>query len=291
MLEQALESLASLKASRQALACAVAKQRRQPPGCATYETIAIDLYHLILYDYMKYLPSFKNSDLFDLALTHRSYANEHSDVESNNERLEFLGDAVLGFVIAEMLYSMYPTINEAQLTHLRSRLVDETQLGKLGAEFGLGKLMRLGKGAAKDGGRNNPSLLNDTFEAVLGAYFLDAGIEPVRRYILEIFQPLAKQLVEGSLDSIESQQQRSSPSETFIDSKNRFQQWALANYKVRPIYQIIAESGPDHAKQFTAHVSINGRVYGVGEGSRKQEAEKKAAENALEKIAETSNYS
>ena len=233
---------------------------------------------------MKQLPPFKNSDLFDLALTHRSYTNEHSDVESNNERLEFLGDAVLGFVIAEMLYSMYPTINEAQLTHLRARLVDERQLGKLGAEFGLGKLMRLGKGAAKDGGRNNPSLLNDTFEALLGAYFLDAGIESVCDYILEIFRPLAKQLVESSLDPIDIQQQRSNPSETFIDSKNRFQQWALANYKIRPIYQIIAESGPDHAKQFTARVSINGEVYGIGTGCRKQEAEKIAAETALKSI-------
>ena len=235
---------------------------------------------------MKQLPSFKNSDLFALALTHRSYTNEHSNVKDNNERLEFLGDAVLGFVIAEMLYSMYPTINEAQLTHLRARLVDEKQLGKLGAEFGLGELMRLGNGAAKDGGRNNPSLLNDTFEALLGAYFLDAGIESVRRYILAIFQPLAKQLVEGSLDPMDIQLQRSNPSETFIDSKNRFQQWALANYQIRPIYQIIAESGPDHAKQFTARVSINGEVYGIGTGCRKQEAEKIAAETALQSIKE-----
>ena len=233
---------------------------------------------------MKHLPSFKNSDLFDLALTHRSYTNEHFDVGENNERLEFLGDAVLGFVIAEMLYSMYPTINEAQLTHLRSRLVDEKQLGKLGAEFGLGELMRLGNGAAKDGGRNNPSLLNDTFEATLGAYFLDAGIESVRRYVLKIFQPLAKQLVESSFDSLDIQQKRSSPRETFIDSKNRFQQWALAKYKIRPIYQIVAESGPDHAKQFVAHVLIDDRVYGIGTGGRKQEAEKRAAEVALKSI-------
>ena len=235
---------------------------------------------------MKQLPSFKNSDLFDLALTHRSYTNEHIDTKENNERLEFLGDAVLGFVVAEMLYSMYPTIDEAQLTHLRSRLVDEKQLGELGAEFGLGKLMRLGRGAAKDGGRSNPSLLNDTFEALLGAYFLDAGIESVRRYILEIFRPLAKQLVEGSINSIDLQLQPLNSRETFIDSKNRFQQWALANYKIRPIYQIVAESGPDHAKQFTARVLINGKVYGIGTGSRKQEAEKIAAETALKSIKE-----
>jgi ribonuclease-3 len=233
---------------------------------------------------MNQLPSFKNSALLDLALTHRSYANEHSNVQGNNERLEFLGDAVLGFVIAEMLYSMYPTINEAQLTHMRSRLVDEKQLGKLGAEFGLGKIMRLGKGTAKDGGRDNPSLLNDTFEATLGAYFLDAGIESVRHYIVEIFQPLAQQLVESSFDPLEIQPERSTLHETFIDSKNRLQQWTLANYKTRPIYQIVAESGPDHAKEFTARVTINNRIYGIGTDCRKQEAEKRAAEAALKRI-------
>lgn len=226
---------------------------------------------------MKQLPPFKNSALLNLALTHRSYANEHSEVIKDNERLEFLGDAVLGFAIAEMLYRLYPTISEAQLTHLRSRLVDEAQLGKLGAEFGLGKLMRLGKGTAKDGGRDNPSLLNNTFEAVLGAYFLDAGIEPVRRYIFEIFQPIAQKAIEdsrseGDIDRLE---------ETFIDSKNRLQQWALARYQTKPIYRIIAESGPDHAKQFTAQVEISGITYGTGTGRRKQEAEKRAAESAL----------
>ncbi len=231
------------------------------------------------------LPSFKNHALFDLALTHSSYVNEHPEVGQDNERLEFLGDAVLGFVIAEMLYTMYPTINEAQLTHLRSQLVDEKQLGKLGAEFGLGTLMHLGKGTAQDGGRNNPSLLNDTFEAILGAYFLDAGIEPVRRYILDTFQPLARLLVDRFLLSGVDPQNNLAPTrQTFIDSKNRFQQWALAQHKTPPTYQIIAETGPDHAKQFTAQVLINGKPYGVGTDRRKQEAEKRAAEAALSAI-------
>ena len=232
---------------------------------------------------MKRIPPFNNLTLLDLALTHRSYVNEHPEVVEDNERLEFLGDAVLGFVIAEMLYTMYPTLDEAQLTHLRSRLVDETQLGKLGAEFGLGKLMRLGKGTAKDGGRDNPSLLNDTFEAILGAYFLDAGIEPVRGYILEIFQPLAAELISSSLTQLAGEN-IAQLEETFIDSKNRFQQWALAHYQTKPTYQIIAESGPDHDKQFTAQVAIAGKVFGSGTGRRKQEAEKRAAERALRAI-------
>ncbi|MEN9566470.1 MAG: ribonuclease [Cyanobacteriota bacterium] len=226
------------------------------------------------------LPIFKNSKLFELALTHSSYTNENPG-SADNERLEFLGDAVLGFVIAEMLYSMYPTINEAQLTHMRSRLVDEKQLGQLGAEFDLGKLMRLGKGTDKDGGRTNASLLNDTFEATIGAYFLDAGIEAVREYILQIFQPLARQLVNDFSDSqVSAQHDLIKPQATFIDSKNRLQQWALANYQTKPEYQIIAESGPDHAKEFTAQVSIQGKIYGTGKDRRKQEAEKRAAEAA-----------
>ena len=231
------------------------------------------------------LPSFKNRELLNLALTHRSYANENSAIEEDNERLEFLGDAVLGFVIAQMLYTMYPQIDEAQLTHLRSRLVDEKQLGKLGAQLGLGTLMRLGKGAVKNGGRNNPSLLNDTFEAVIGAYFLDAGIEPVRDYLVKIFQPLAKSLVDNYFRfEPGSNKNLSQLQATFIDSKNRFQQWSLANHQTRPKYQIIAESGPDHAKQFTAQVSVLGKVYGVGKGCRKQEAEKRAAEAAMENL-------
>jgi ribonuclease III len=234
----------------------------------------------------KKLPSFNNQALFDLALTHRSYANENSSVEADNERLEFLGDAVLGFVIAQMLYTIYPSINEAQLTHLRSRLVDEKQLGKLGQELGLGALMHLGKGAAKDGGRDNPSLLNDTFEATLGAYFLDAGIEPVREYILDIFQPLAAALVNDSFgfDIRSDRIDLTQPQATFIDSKNRLQQWALAHHQTKPEYKIIAELGPDHAKEFTAQVSILGKVYGIGTDRRKQEAEKRAAEVAFQQI-------
>lgn len=230
------------------------------------------------------LPIFQNPTLLTLALTHRSYANEDPKVISDNERLEFLGDAVLGFVVAEMLYRLYPNIDEAQLTHLRSRLVDERQLGKLGKECGLGELMLLGKGTAKNGGRNNPSLLNDTFEAMLGAYYLDAGIESVRNYILAIFQPLAHELVHSCEPYLETENNAAKPQETFIDSKNRLQQWALANYQTTPTYQIIAESGPDHAKEFVAQVSIQNEVYGIGKDRRKQEAEKRAAEVALLRI-------
>ncbi len=221
------------------------------------------------------LPQISNQSLLELALTHRSYANEHPEVAGNNERLEFLGDAVLGFLVGELLYRLYPSMTEAELTRLRSRLVDEDQLGKLGALMNLGALMRLGKGAAKDNGRANPSLLNDTFEAIIGAYFLDRGIEAVAAYVQPLFTSLAEQLVS---------EQSNSQTTTFIDSKNKFQQWALANYQEAPTYKIIKESGPDHAKEFTAQVLVKGIVYGTGTGKRKQEAQKEAAKAALKQL-------
>jgi ribonuclease-3 len=223
----------------------------------------------------KQLPPIGDRQLLIQALTHRSYVNEHPEAGVDNERLEFLGDAVLGFLIGELLYTTYPTMSEAQLTRLRSILVDENQLGKLGKELGLGQIMRLGKGAEKDNGRENPSLLNDTFEAIIGAYFLDAGIEAVRKYIQPLFKSLADEIVEI---------QANIPANSFVDSKNCFQQWALAHHGENPIYQIISESGPDHAKEFIAQVSVKGVIYGMGKGRRKQEAQKRAAESALKQL-------
>ncbi|MDJ0536116.1 MAG: ribonuclease III [Xenococcaceae cyanobacterium MO_207.B15] len=221
------------------------------------------------------IPPISDRQLFEQALTHRSYVNENSAVKEHNERLEFLGDAVLGFLVGEMLYKLYPYMSEAQLTRLRSKLVDEQQLSKLGKKLKLGELMRLGKGAEKDRGRENPSLLNDTFEAIIGAYFLDAGIEAVRDYIQPLFKSLSEELVNT---------QPNNETTNFVDAKNRFQHWALANHKENPVYTIIAESGPDHAKEFTAQVSVKGKIYGLGKGSRKQEAQKRAAEFALTQL-------
>jgi ribonuclease III len=221
------------------------------------------------------LPNIKNKQLLDLALTHRSYFNEHSEVTEHNERLEFLGDAILGFLVGDLMYKTYPDLNESQLTRLRSQLVNETQFSKLGKNLGLGQLMNLGKGAEKDRGRENPSLLNDTFEAIIGAYYLDSGIDAVREYIVPIFQELAAELL---LDKFDRQIDK------LTDSKNRFQEWALANHGENPHYKVIKEIGPDHAKEFTSQVSVKNIVYGLGKGSRKQEAEKKAAEFALKHL-------
>ena len=217
------------------------------------------------------LPPIRNVKLLYQALTHRSYANEHPEAADNNERLEFLGDAVLGFVVGEMLFTRFPQMSEAELTRLRSKLVDEQQLAKFGRELGVGQQMLLGKGAQRDGGRESPALLSDTFEAIIGAYFLESGIEAVRNYV---------ELLYRSMDYFQSD----IATQSLIDSKNRFQHWALANMKENPRYEIIAETGPDHAKEFTAQVSVQGVVYGVGQGRRKQDAQKRAAEAALERL-------
>ena len=222
------------------------------------------------------LPPIKNLQLLNQALTHRSYINENSEILEHNERLEFLGDAAIGFIVGEMLYQNYPEMNEAELTRLRSRLVDEAQLSKIGAKMNLGTMMHLGKGTVKNNGRNNPSLLNDTFEAIIGAYYLDAGITAVSDYLKPLFQSIAQQLIAQLKDS---------DKKSFIDSKNSFQQWALANFKEIPQYQIIAESGLDNDKEFIAQVSVQGKVYGVGKGKRKKIAEKEAAIAALQQVA------
>ncbi len=224
---------------------------------------------------MRQLPTIKNETLRLNALTHRSYINEHPEAGEHNERLEFLGDAILGFVVGQLLFEHYPDMSEAQLTRLRSNLVDEKQLGKFATQLGIGEQMRLGKGAIKEGGRENPSLLSDTFEAYIAAYFIESGIDAVREFVRPLFTVVA--------DSIVFPQSDADP-KNLVDSKGRFQQWALAKFVQNPEYVIIAESGPDHAKEFIAEVRVKGTVYGVGTGRRKQDAEKRAAEAALKKV-------
>ena len=221
------------------------------------------------------LPKFKNESLLSRALTHRSYVNEHPEAGEHNERLEFLGDALLGYLVGEILYKRYEDFSEAQLTRLRSGLVDQDQLAKFAEQLGIGKLMRLGKGAEKDKGRQNPSLLCDTFEAIIGAYYLDSTITSVRAFVQKLFIPVADSMIYPQSDAGQK---------NLVDSKNRFQEWALAKFGQNSEYSIIDEEGPDHAKEFTAQVYVSGKMYGVGRGRRKQDAEKNAAEDALAKL-------
>ncbi|CAD5934259.1 Ribonuclease 3 1 [Planktothrix tepida] len=232
------------------------------------------------YIMMTKLPEIKNEQLRLQALTHRSYINEHPNAGEDNERLEFLGDAVLGFLVGELLFKKrYPEdmtkMSEANMTRLRSALVDEKQLAKFAIQFNLGELLRLGKGAIRDGGRTNPALLSDAFEAYIGAYYLDTNIDAVRDFIHPLFSAVANEIV--------FPQAETTP-QTLIDCKNRFQQWALAEYGENPKYYVVGESGPDHAKEFQTEVRVRDKVYGYGKGRRKQDAEKRAAEVALQKL-------
>lgn len=226
------------------------------------------------------LPEFENQELLKQALTHRSYLNENSGDEEDNETLEFLGDAVLGFLIGELLYKKYKEDQDfkpKELTRLRSLLVDEKQLAKFAVQLGIGEKMRLGKGAEKDGGRENPALLSDTFEAIIGAYFLDSTLRKARPFVWNLFKPVVNDIIFPDSDD-------NSPPNDLVDTKGKFQQWALAEFGENPRYESNNGEGPDHAKIFTAEVRVRGKLYGVGKGHRKQEAEKRAAEKALKKV-------
>jgi ribonuclease-3 len=218
---------------------------------------------------MPRIPCFSDPSLLRRALTHRSYFNEHPEEKEDNERLEFLGDALLGFLVGELLYRHYPNLSEGQLTSLRSELVREKQLVKLATALGIGNQLRLGKGTIQDGGRKNPSLLSDAFEAVIGAYFLDSGIDKVREFIEPLFIPVADSIVYA---------------QSAVNSKSMFQEWALKNYGENPQYLIIDELGPDHDKVYTAQVRLKGKIYGKGMGRSKQAAEKNAAQEAIKKL-------
>jgi ribonuclease III len=218
---------------------------------------------------MPKLPRFSDSSLLRRALTHRSYFNEHPEEKEDNERLEFLGDALLGFLVGELIYRRYPKLSEGQLTSLRSELVREKQLVKFATELDIGNQLRLGKGTIQDGGRQNPSLLSDAFEAIIAAYFLDSGIDKVRKFVEPLFIPVADSIVFA---------------QSALNSKSLFQEWAQGKYGENPQYFIIKESGPDHAKVYTSEVRLKGKVYGIGMGSSKQAAEKSAAQEALKKV-------
>ncbi len=219
---------------------------------------------------MQQLPQFGDAILLEQALTHRSYVNENSAASEHNERLEFLGDAILNFVCGEFLYRRYPDLPEGQLTPMRSALVDERQLAKFAVSLDLGGRLRLGRGAERDGGRQNPNLLSCAFEAVIGAYYLDCGdVDRVRQYVTQFFESVVVAVAEPALE---------------INYKSRFQHWALTTHGENPKYILVGAIGPDHDKRFIAEVQVLGRKYGQGEGRSKQAAEKDAARDALEEL-------
>ncbi|MEG4342010.1 ribonuclease III [Microcoleus sp. A003_D6] len=218
------------------------------------------------------LPEFKNEKLLRQALTHRSYVNENPTFrEEDNERLEFLGDALLTFLSGEYLYQRHPEMGEDQLTRRRSALVDEKQLARFATEINLDLKMRLGKGAYREGGITNPNLLSSTFEAFIGAYYLDTqDMDKVRNFVRQMFDSVPENVVE---------------TRSTVDSKNRFQEWVQSNGDTTPPkYVTVQAGGTPHKPEFLAKVYVGEKLYGEGKGKSKKDAEKNAAEDALAKL-------
>jgi len=210
--------------------------------------------------------NFKNKDLLMQAFCHRSYLNENPDFRlAHNERLEFLGDAVLELVVTEYLYQKYDS-PEGEMTNWRAALVNAQSLSKLSYELGLGDFLLLSKGETKDKGKARQFILADTLEAFLGAMYLDQGFEKVRKFIEQhLIKELPRILKDGS----------------HKDAKSLFQEKAQEFSGITPSYKVQKESGPDHDKRFVVGVFLNAEKVADGEGSSKQEAEASAAQNGL----------
>ena len=211
---------------------------------------------------------FKNITLLQNALTHSSYANEYfRDSLKSNERLEFLGDSVLGMVVAEHLYKTFPDRLEGDLTRMRADMVCEASLAKIAERIDLGQYLLLGHGEEQSGGRNRPSILADAVESVLAACFLDGGMEAARRFI-ETFV----------LCNVPQSRLRN------VDYKTALQELVQQKKNQQISYQLVGESGPDHNKSFCVEVTLNGTVVGKGTGSSKKRAEQDAARIAMETL-------
>ena len=210
--------------------------------------------------------TFKDISLLENALTHSSYANEKQGKLPNNERLEFLGDSVLGFITADYLYRNNAGIPEGELTKLRASLVCEKSLHGYAKALVLSEHLIMGKGERQSGGHERPSILADAFEAVLAALYLDGGIEEARQYLYRIMS-----------EDLSRKQPKS-----FKDYKTTLQEIIQKNPEERLSYVLISEEGPDHHKHFVSEVHLNSNVIGRGGGSSKKEAEQQAARQALE---------
>ena len=206
--------------------------------------------------------SFHDPSLLEAALCHSSYANEHREM-TDNERLEFLGDAVLELCSTHYLYDRFPGEAEGPLSRQRAAIVCESSLAACARKLSLGRYLLLGKGEEKIGGRERDSLLSDAFEAVIGAVYLDGGLEEARRFVV-------KQVMEEMTEN-----------PVYYDAKTRLQEWLQENGDISIVYRLTEEEGPEHEKLFTAEVSAGGRLLGRGKGHSKKQAEQAAALEAL----------
>ena len=215
--------------------------------------------------------TFQNRRLLENALTHSSYANENkAKGESSNERLEFLGDSVLGMVVADHLYRNHPDMPEGELTRTRAALVCEESLVEVAGQLELGQYLKLGRGEDAGGGRQRPSIQADAVEAVIAAVYLDGGIGSARKLITRFILTNTRREQEGVIR----------------DFKTALQELVQRESGQVLTYHLLGESGPDHAKVFSVAVELNGKPLGAGEGRSKKEAEQAAAKAAVEKLTE-----
>lgn len=212
--------------------------------------------------------NFKNKELLRQAFTHRSYLNENSGAGlEHNERLEFLGDAVIELIVTEELYKKYPLKPEGEMTNWRAALVNSKMLSKVSEELGFNDFLLLSKGEAKEEGKARSYILANTFEAVLGALYLDSGYEPAHKFLKKHLLPRLPNILEKG---------------SYKDAKSKFQEKAQERVSVTPNYKVLKEAGPDHDKIFEVGVFLEKEIVASGKGSSKQEAEEEAAKKALE---------
>lgn len=214
---------------------------------------------------------FKNHALVSRALTHRSYVNEYKEALEDNERLEFLGDAVLDFLVGAWLYNHFPEMKEGELTRLRSGLVRTEQLADFARAIRLGDAMRLGRGESLAGGRERDALLCGAFEALVGALYIEAGMPAVMRFIEPMLGPAVRTIISEHNDK---------------DAKSLLQELVQARGFPAPLYRTVSTSGPEHDKTFEVEVLVDSKVIGHGSGHSKQNAAKNAASTALETLSQ-----
>lgn len=211
--------------------------------------------------------NFKNKKLLNEAFTHRSFLNETSDNINSNERLEFLGDAVLELLVSQYLFFKFPHFEEGKLTNLRSSIVRTETLAKASLKLGLNKKIKMSKGEEKGGGRENPTILANIFEAFLGAVYLDQGLEEARKFVDDYLFIFIGEIIKNK---------------AYLDFKSYLQEKIQERNKISPIYEVLKEEGPDHQKTFTVGVFVENKMIGKGKGRSKQEAEERSAKQALE---------
>jgi ribonuclease III len=215
--------------------------------------------------------SFNNISLLEQSLVHRSYLNENPDFSlPSNERLEFLGDAILGLIVADNLYRGFPHLSEGDMTRLRAYLVRQETLAEVATSLKLGQFLYLGHGESSCGGRDRASNLACALEAIIGAVFIDQGLTKTRKLVLHWLTPRLEKALQEKQGS---------------DYKSRLQEIVQADRHLTPIYRMVEVLGPDHARQFTAEVVVGKKVLGKGQGPSKQTAEMEAARVALSKIS------